>query len=297
MVNIYDFICSNSSYFDQLKFGRDKKIFIDYLCPITEKKARVWSHKNCLMYVVQGAKGYASLDHYHQSHEHQIFFIRKGGYILHQQFENPYRALIFMFDDAAIRDFLAEYPHLLKEKIRTEADFINQPAATALESSPFIKSVFISSLDYLKHPATESSISLEIKFKELMVNLLREREFNSFYFYLSWLCNDNRASFIKLMRENSHFNFTTEELARIACMSLSTFKRVFKKHFGVSSGKWLREQRIARAKFLLENTDKNVTEIAFELGYSDAASFSKAFKLATTLNPTDFCQRQESDLK
>ena len=31
-----------------------------------EKKARAWSHKNCLMYVVRGVKGYDSVNHYHQ---------------------------------------------------------------------------------------------------------------------------------------------------------------------------------------------------------------------------------------
>lgn len=291
MTNIYDFICSNSSYFDQLKFSKDGETFIDYLCPITEPLARVWSHMNCLMYVVQGAKGYASVDHYHESNQHQVLFIRKGGYVLHQHFEKPYRALIFMFEDKAVKTLIADHPDLLNKVILTKADFMKLPVVLELESSPFIESIFMSSLGYLKHPDTESVISLEFKFKELLVNLLRGKESNSFHIYLSWLCSDESISFIKLIRENSGFNFTTKELARTAGMSLTTFKRVFKKHFNLPPGKWLREQRIVTGAALLSNTDHTISEIAFKLGYNDAAAFSKAFKRATSQNPTDYRQK------
>lgn len=149
MINIYDFICHNSSFFDQLKFGGRGDLFIDYLCPIQEKKARAWSHKNCLMYVVQGIKSYDSTKHYHQSREHQLLFIRKGGVILHQYFQEPYRALIFMFDDAVIKELISEYPSLLEAATVKNFDYSNQPTIVELNSNPFIKSVFISSLSII----------------------------------------------------------------------------------------------------------------------------------------------------
>jgi AraC-like DNA-binding protein len=99
---------------------------------------------------------------------------------------------------------------------------------------------------------------------------------------------DDQAPFIKLMKENSHLNFTSEELAKTAGMSLSTFKREFKKQFGISPGKWLREQRLYRAKIMLKNPDKNISDIAFELGYNDVAAFSKAFKSETGYSPSEF---------
>lgn len=288
MINIYDFICANASSFDQLKFGVKGDIFIDYLCPIQEDKARAWSHKNCLMYVVQGVKGYDSANHYHQAREHQLLFIRKGGVILHQYFQEPYRALIFMFEDAVIKEFISEYPELLESTALKDFDFRNQPTITELCSNRFVKSIFISSLDYLKKPTAESAISLELKFKELFINLLRDKKKNTFKEYLSWICNASDASFIKLMRENSHYNFTTTELARIACMSLSTFKREFVRILGDNPGSWLRNQRKTRAIGLLCNTDSTISEIAFELGYSDVASFSKAFKAATKVSPANY---------
>ena len=127
MLNMYDFIAANSSYFDQLKFGSQGDLFIDYICPIKEMKTRVWSHKNCLMYVVQGAKGYASMNQHHESKNREVLFIRKGGYVLFQRFKEPYRALIFKFGDDAVKSLLTEYPDLLSLDSKTKTGFIDQP--------------------------------------------------------------------------------------------------------------------------------------------------------------------------
>jgi AraC-like DNA-binding protein len=289
MTNIYDFITANSSHFDQLKFGSEEDgVFIDYICPIQEMKARVWTHKNCLMYVMQGAKGYGSQHGHHESQQDEILFIRKGGYILFQRFKEPYRALIFMFSDSAIRSLLLEYPALLCLDKRTRENFMDQPEVLVLESSPYIKSTFLTAHHYLKQPTVESNIALEFKFKELLVNLLRKKEANAFYLYLSWLSFDEQLPFRKLIKENAHLNFTTEELAKTANMSLSTFKRAFKSHFGCTPGKWLWEQRMERARVLLKTPGINISGIAFELGYRDVASFSKAFKSGTGTSPSHY---------
>lgn len=288
MLNMYDFITANASHFNQLRFGKDNDIFIDYLCPITEMKSRVWTHKNCLMYVLQGAKGYASLDLNHRSHEGEVLFIRKGGYILFQHFEEPYRALIFMFDDSAVRSLLIDYPGLLKIDSRAEKRFMDQPEVLSLESSTFVTSAFYTAHGYLNQPDAESHISIEFNFRELLVNLLRKKQGNAFHQYMSWLSLDNDLPFIKLMEENAHLNFTSQELARAAGMSLSTFKRKFKSQFGISPGRWLGERRIARAKSMLKNPAKNISDIAFELGYSDVAAFSKSFRGKTGLSPSEF---------
>lgn len=293
MINIHDFICSNSSLFAQLKFGKNDSIFIDYLCPIQEEKARAWSHRNCLMYVMQGAKGYDALGDGHSgslliSGKEMLLFIRKGGVILHQYFQEPYRALIFMFDDEVIQNFIAEYPSLISPAIPVEKDVVYEPSIISLNTNSFIESVFHSCLDYLDNTTPESAIALELKFKELCVNILRDKESNVFARYLSWLCNPSDSAFIKLMRENSSYNFTSKELARIAGMSLSTFKRKFDSIMGATPGKWLQQQRMIKAISFLKNSDKTISEIAFDLGYNDVAAFSKSFKSAIQINPTDY---------
>ncbi len=288
MLNMYDFITLNASYFKQLKFGREEDIFLDYNCAIPETTSRVWTHKNCLIYVLQGTKRYGSFDLFHKAQQGELLFIRKGGYVIFQDFDKPYRALIFMFGDETVRNLLIEYPNLLSTKKNAAKIFMEQPEILVLESSKYVESIFYTANEYLDQPDTESNISLEFKFKELLVNLLRNKNENAFNLYLSWLSLDPNLSFIKLMQENAHLNFTTKELAKAAGMSLTTFKRKFSKHFNIAPGKWLHQQRLERAKSMLQNQDIRVSEIAFELGFRDVAAFSKSFKRDTGMTPSDF---------
>jgi AraC-like DNA-binding protein len=50
----------------------------------------------------------------------------------------------------------------------------------------------------------------------------------------------------------------------------------------------VRESRLRRACNWLENSDKTVTEIAFDLGYNDASNFTRAFRKLTGLSPSAY---------
>ncbi|MDH3465615.1 MAG: helix-turn-helix domain-containing protein [Gammaproteobacteria bacterium] len=63
---------------------------------------------------------------------------------------------------------------------------------------------------------------------------------------------------------------------------------------GTTVGKWLWERRLLACYEALQNPllhDKTITEIAFELGFSDAAHFSRAFKFRFGLTPRDVRKR------
>jgi AraC-like DNA-binding protein len=60
--------------------------------------------------------------------------------------------------------------------------------------------------------------------------------------------------------------------------SLSTFKREFRKHYGVSPGRWLLDRRLEHSASLLLTTEMSVTEVMLECGFEDLSHFSRAFK-------------------
>jgi AraC family transcriptional regulator len=47
-------------------------------------------------------------------------------------------------------------------------------------------------------------------------------------------------------------------------------------------------RRIEHAKTLLANPSQSVTEVAFELGFSEMSSFSAAFRKATGTTPSKY---------
>jgi AraC-like DNA-binding protein len=53
--------------------------------------------------------------------------------------------------------------------------------------------------------------------------------------------------------------------------------------------------RLRQAADWLENTDKQVEEIAFDLGYTDASNFARAFRRQSGVSPQAFRRDREID--
>jgi AraC-like DNA-binding protein len=70
----------------------------------------------------------------------------------------------------------------------------------------------------------------------------------------------------------------SEELAKVAGLSLFHFSREFRNTFGVPPHRYVIQERIGRAKRLMIGTDRSITEIAAECGLADQAHLTKLFK-------------------
>lgn len=79
-----------------------------------------------------------------------------------------------------------------------------------------------------------------------------------------------------------------EQVAEYANMSSYYFSRIFKKITGVNFITYVTDCKIAIAQEMLEDTDMPVISIAYELSYSEANYFSKAFKRKVGMTPTEY---------
>lgn len=77
-------------------------------------------------------------------------------------------------------------------------------------------------------------------------------------------------------------------LAQLARLSPYHFSRAFKQSFGRPPHRYHTSRRIERAKALLAEPSQSVTEIGFTMGFSEASSFSAAFRRETGLTPSSY---------
>jgi len=77
------------------------------------------------------------------------------------------------------------------------------------------------------------------------------------------------------------------ELARQVGINKNKLNQGFHQLFGTSVFDYLRIHRLERARELLESKEKNVTEAAFEVGYAEQRSFTRAFKKHFGTKPID----------
>jgi transcriptional regulator GlxA family with amidase domain len=78
------------------------------------------------------------------------------------------------------------------------------------------------------------------------------------------------------------------DLAAHAHMSVRTFTRRFRDETGVSPGRWLLQQRVDRARTLLESTDLGVDQVARRSGFGTAGSLRQHFQASLGVSPTSY---------
>jgi AraC family transcriptional regulator len=80
-------------------------------------------------------------------------------------------------------------------------------------------------------------------------------------------------------------NIKLADLARLLDMSSFHFSRLFKRSIGITPHQYLSQQRVERAKQLLKKTDRLITDIALECGFSSHSHLSKQFRQSTGMTP------------
>jgi transcriptional regulator GlxA family with amidase domain len=78
------------------------------------------------------------------------------------------------------------------------------------------------------------------------------------------------------------------DMAAQESMSVRTFTRRFREEVGVSPGQWLTQQRVERARHLLESTDLTVDQVAQESGFGTAQSMRQHLQAALGVTPTAY---------
>jgi AraC-like DNA-binding protein len=88
----------------------------------------------------------------------------------------------------------------------------------------------------------------------------------------------------------SHFHesITLEDVARAAAMSPAAFSRFFKRMSQRNLWDLLNELRVDHASRLLRETQRGITEIAFESGFGTLSSFNRHFRQTHKRTPRDY---------
>src|SRR5438445_10315664 len=84
-------------------------------------------------------------------------------------------------------------------------------------------------------------------------------------------------------------------VAAVAHVSEAHFIRSFRAVFGQTPHHYLQRRRVERSMFLLRETDRSVTDICLDVGFSSLGTFSRTFRDVVGQSPTDY--RKRTDVK
>jgi AraC-like DNA-binding protein len=86
-------------------------------------------------------------------------------------------------------------------------------------------------------------------------------------------------------------SLSLDEVADAACLSKYHLIRAFRDTFQRTPHRYLVERRIARAREMLERTDRSVTDICFDVGFESLGSFVRLFRREVGEPPNRYRKR------
>ncbi|MFY0690056.1 MAG: helix-turn-helix transcriptional regulator [Cyclobacteriaceae bacterium] len=127
-----------------------------------------------------------------------------------------------------------------------------------------------------------------IKVKEILLLLLRSKKAMQVAKLLEDFVNRNTSSFKNTIENHLYSEITLEELAHLCNMSLSTFKRHFKKIYGRAPQEFIFDRRLEESKKLLATSELSIVDIALNSGFKTIGHYSRKFKEKYGIPPSQY---------
>jgi AraC-like DNA-binding protein len=250
-------------------------LFAQFACPPQEEPVGMWTQTDHLLHVLTGKTSWKTATGTYFAEEGESVFFKKGAYIMPEHVEERLCVQVFFIPDTFIRKTVLEIASDLP-KVSTSIELLEP--TIRVKNDIGLCAFFQAMSVYFAGDEAPSEILLKIKLKELLVSILAGQHNQVLSAYLRSVAESTAPSIPMIMETNFYLNLSIEEFARMCHRSISSFKRDFQKHYGISPGRWLLERRLNHSAFLLQSTTMSVTEIAFDCGFADLSHFSKAFK-------------------
>ncbi|MCL6266754.1 helix-turn-helix domain-containing protein [Flagellimonas myxillae] len=265
------------------KLVGDDYLFVEYKCPIDVENFKLYTDSHVINYVISGKKDWFSPNQTFEIEGGDALFVRKGVYTTKQHFEVDYCVILFFISDDFVTQFFREHPNLQFPSSDQDHDQIFE-----IHVDDSFKSLIFSIFNYFKQSGEIPKGLVEIKFRELLFNILLNPKNRVLAKYLYSLMNTQKADMEYTMLKNFQYDLGMEEFARLCGRSLSTFKRDFKSLFHQTPGNWIKNKRLEYAKTLLDQSNLTVNEICYESGFKNPSHFNKSFKEKYGLPPLQF---------
>lgn len=189
--------------------------------------------------------------------------------------------------------------HLLK--IRITSRFIEQVAGEVLAMNPDqlevvsqfrirdlqLEAIAMLLLTELKQDNLGARLYIDSLANVLAVGLLRQCSVSKPHLsvYKGGLPQRQLLQVSEYIHEHLNQDVRLADLAELIGMSQFHFSHLFKQAIGTSPHQYLIQQRIERAKLLLRQSDRLITDIAIECGFNSHSHLSKTFRQLTGITP------------
>lgn len=257
----------------------DVKSPFEFAFPVAEQA--------CFLYMLKGEMEYQSEDDHLKIPTHHSLLlncINSGKQIQDRGPDSDGEIVIVTFHpDILKKVYDKEIPPIFKPNNQ-----ISNQARGAVSNDFLIHKYIEGLLFYFENPSLVNEEILVLKLKEIILLLSQTQNSDTIQIILSQLFSPATYTFKQIIEANLFSQTGLEDLAQKTNLSVSSFKREFKKLYNDSPASYIKNKRLERAAALLLASGERITDIAFECGFNDLASFTKSFNERYNTSPSNY---------
>lgn len=245
----------------------------------------VFQNEGCFLYIKGDGAQMLSNDNSIAVSKKEAVLLKCGTYFLDMMEsatdEHMEVTAFHLYPDILKDLFVSELPALIEQNTRkpeTQKVIPEDTIAKFMESLEF----------YFENPMLVNEELLALKTKELILLLVQTQNVESVLELVSDLYSTRTVSIKNVIELHLYSNLNLEELAKLCNLSLSSFKREFKKVFNDSPANYILNAKLKKAKELLSVSNLPINEIAYETGFNDPLYFTRQFKKKVGVSPSVF---------
>lgn len=250
----FRFQLNNEAYFIYVNHGHHVAISPNEVIEVSEGNLGIATGKSLIL------KTYPNKENHH----YQVLIIHIDRELVAKTFGNKFPDI----SNSSKNDF-------------TRDMFTGKPCVVAKNFVDGIMHYF-----YNQHVVSEDIA--ELKIKEILLLLFSSKKAEEIALLLEHFVNKRTASFKEVIETHLLSDISLEELAQLCNMSLSTFKRHFKKIYNATPNEYLIEKRLENSKKLLVTSEQSIDDIALLSGFKTIAHFSRKFKEKYDISPSQY---------
>ncbi|MBQ4528534.1 MAG: helix-turn-helix domain-containing protein [Clostridia bacterium] len=247
--------------------------------------------------------------HLHRHLYYEIFYVKSGEITI--QFEDKdvtikendiiiiaptvAHCVISTSADCDVFSFYFSYS---KNSLKTEVDMYDMISKFLCDEYIYIKnrpSLTDITEKISREFLTNNHYSSGVYFCELLIDILKISKVGKAKSSKRSISPDSNMNRIRIIDYiiNNKFNQDIEldAIAKILCLSKKQTSRIIAKHYGVNFRELIVQMRMIKASELLLETEKSVTAITNELGYSSLKGFYYIFKKYYGILPSEYREK------
>ncbi len=244
------------------------------------------SDEACFFHILRGnIHAIGSNDSLTVEHNNSIL-LRCGNYIAHamaKPSEKNFKAVAVHFHAKTLRTI---YESDLPEFLLNASD--DTESMVKVGASELVNKYINDILYYFDHPQLITDEILVLKVKEIILLLVQTDEAENIKKIFRNLFSHRATSFQQVIESNILNELTLSELAQLAGLSLSAFKREFANQYEATPAKYLQGRRLEQAERLFKITNDSVSEVAYACCFTTISHFSRTFKSKYGVSPSEF---------